>query len=308
MHSPFAPQDSPTTPTFHQGCGTSTDKDGTVYQDAAEVTVFEANGSGGAGSDAGDGGKAEVAKAITTILASRTTAQFDQTIADMQANGGVPPPGSELALIAAEEGCNGVGALFTIARSLEQQIDERSARSRNEDVARKVTAELRAQLASTQTLLAAAVDHYVNEWQLEVPGKALRMGDPALFAKLWIANRPGEVTQQQVLGALVLQAERRQPGNSKILQSGAEVWDHGEITEEAATQRVLDANTVDARGNDHGRGSFLISTRPQGFAGKDGATGEYWLTVFLDAVGHYPIKIDPQTKMLLISKDCKPPG
>jgi hypothetical protein len=76
------------------------------------------------------------------------------------------------------------------------------------------------------------------------------------------------------------------------------VWDHGELTEKEAEARVKKA----AGGTD---GYFLISTRPKGFTGSKGATGEYWLSVA--PWQHYPITIDPRTKMLLVPKNPKEP-
>ena len=244
------------------GCGSSTpsDDDGAAYR--AEVTVYDA-ADAAAGGGAHDGGRADVAQKIAEIEAS--IGPFDKELADIKANGGHPLPGSELVKHAAEEATNAVGALFTIASNLQTQIDDLIARKASDEA----VDELRQEHANASRLLLAARNMF-QACKLEIPATALAMAEPEAYAKLKVANSL-DGTMQQVLGALVLEAEAKTKrpaadgggggggggdgggddggmaaaaaASTAITLPSGEVrhgeWDHGEIaTEEEAKKRV----------------------------------------------------------------------
>eukprot|EP00729_Bicosta_minor_P003140 gene3140-30523_t len=143
------------------GCGYSMEEgDGAAYL-GEEVTVFEVpDHDGGDGGD-GDGGKAEVAEKIAEIEASKVA--FDHAIAAVVENGGLPAAGSELATIAAEEGCDVVGALFAIGKTLQGQHAELFARSSNSSTDQKLLAALKKQIDATNTQLVAALQRFLED-------------------------------------------------------------------------------------------------------------------------------------------------
>lgn len=183
------------------GCGSSTpsDDDGAAYR-AEEVIAYDA-ADAATGGGAHDGGRADVAQKIAEIEAS--IGPFDKALAEIKANGGHPRPDSELAKHAAEEATNAVGALFTIASNLQTQIDEMIAR----EASGKAVDEVRQEHAEASRLLLAARNLF-QACKLEIPATALAMAEPEAYAKLKVANSL-DGTMQQVLGALVLEAEAK---------------------------------------------------------------------------------------------------
>eukprot|EP00729_Bicosta_minor_P032604 gene32604-biopygen22388 len=195
------------------------------------------------------------------------------------------------------------------------------------DASYEAVDEVRQAHAQASRLLLAARNLF-QACKLEIPATALAMAEPEAYAKLKVANSLGG-TMQQVLGALVLEAEAKTKrpaadeggggggggdddgvaaaaASTAITLPSGEVrldeWDHGEIaTEEEAGKRV---EAVAG-----GKGYFLISTRPKGFKGKHGGIGEYWLSVNFGnlVVCHFPITTDPKTKMLLVPKSDSDP-
>lgn len=237
------------------GCGASTPSDDGRAAYRAEVIAYDA-----AAGSAHDGGRADVAQKIAEIEAS--IGPFDKALAEIKANGGHPLPGSELAKHAAEEETNAVGALFTIASNLQTQIDDMIARK----ASKEAVDEVRQAHAEASRLLLAARNLF-QACKLEIPAKALAKAKPKAYAKLQVANSL-DGTMQQVLGALVLEAEAKtkRPAADEgggggggggddggmaaaaaastaiTLPSGEvrlDVWDHGEIaTEEEAAKRA----------------------------------------------------------------------
>eukprot|EP00729_Bicosta_minor_P013061 gene13061-biopygen23079 len=302
------------------GCGSSTpsDDDGAAYR-AGEVTVYD-SADAAAGGGTNDGGRADVAQKIAEIEAS--VGRFDKALAEIKENGGHPLPGSELAKHAAEEATNAVGALFTIASNLQTQMDDLILRDIY-NASKEAVDELRQAHAEASRLLLAARNLF-QACKLEIPATALAMAKPKAYAKLKVANSL-DGTMQQVLGALVLEAEAKtkRPASDGgggggggggddggmaaaaastaiTLPSGEvrlDVWDHGKIAEKEAAKRV------EAVAGKRGRGYFLISTRPKGFKGRGGGVGELWLSISVGGVNHFPITTDPKTKMLLVPKD-----
>ena len=183
------------------GCGPSTSSDDDGAADRAEVkeevTVYEAAAGGGGH----DGGRADVAKNIAEIEAS--IGPLDKALAEIKANGGDPLHGSDLAKHAAEEATNAVGALFTIASNLQTQIDDLIARYASKEAVDEVS---QAHAEASRLLLAAR--NLFQACKLEIPATALAMAEPKAYATLPVANSL-DGTMQQVLGALVLEAEAK---------------------------------------------------------------------------------------------------
>ena len=123
---------------------------------------------GGQG-DNDDNGQEEVDVMIGKIEVQKR--EFDDLNAVIKANGGTPPPDSGLAAVAAEEGCNALGSLFNIEKSLQQQLKELVVRG-GAAGATAFAADLdavRKDLAGTHTTLQTAVDSFLKEWKLNLP-------------------------------------------------------------------------------------------------------------------------------------------
>ena len=251
----------------------------------------------------GDGGKAGVARKVVKDKVDEIEASkggFDEKLAEIEKNEGRPPPEMKLATNAAEELCCAVGSLVSINYTLDSQIADMAARNAPEaalDAVRQDQSDASNQLLAVRNL-------QVNDWKLPIPEAALAMANPEEFSNCKIGNAPGEITKQYIIGAILLDAESKtkRPGGggddvgmsaastSITLPSGEvrlDVWDHGEIEEEEAEERVE---------------GFLISTRPKGFKSEQGEIGEFWLSARFDgsSVHHFPITTDTTTKMLLV--------
>jgi hypothetical protein len=146
-----------------------------------------------------DNGREEVEKMIGIIKAQM--GEFAAANAAVDANGGTPPSDSALAAVATEEACDAVGSPFSIARSLEQQLEQlvvRGGAAGAASFAADLDA-LRKDLATTRTTLQQAVASFVTGWKLQVPDISSLPTDPASFAALPIANQPGQFTMYSAL-------------------------------------------------------------------------------------------------------------
>lgn len=169
-----------------------------------------------------DNGEEEVRLVI--VLIRTQIEEFDTINAAIQANGGTPPPGSPVWNVARGETCDAVGALFAIQRGVKQQLDEVTVRGGSAAV-NTFTADvatLRHAYTSTYAALEKAVDAYLNCWGMPPYDLATLPTDPELFAGLPIANQPGKVTMQRVLGAMVLSAEAKGGGAKQCKAWGLE--------------------------------------------------------------------------------------
>lgn len=228
--------------------------------------------------------------------------EFDELKTAIKANGGTPPPYSDLAVVAAEEGCDAVGSLFNIEKSLQHQLEElviRGGAAGATSFAADLEA-IRKDLAGTHATLQSAVDSFLKEWKLNLTDLPPLPTDPKAFAELPIANKPGQVTMQRVIGALVLHAESKRDPAGPVDGEGRRrhgVWDHGVIDKAEAKAQAV-ARLGKAGFED---GNFLVWQLK-------GMPGEFILSVVKGDVTHHPIDTVSRTHASVLTVNGKSYG
>eukprot|EP00729_Bicosta_minor_P018483 gene18483-133_t len=168
----------------------------------------------GRGALDGDGAVSAEVKAMVNKI-QRQMIEFDDVMATIESNN--QQPHHDLVKLAGEESREAVGCLFTVMRTLYSQLEQLVERG-GQTGAQAFESEL------------AAV-------RRDLEGTSENLGR---FGKLPIANKPGSLTMQGVIGALVLEAEAGRHAAAADAAEGQQqqqhlgLWDHSEIIADEA--------------------------------------------------------------------------